>query len=202
MRWRNPLGGLAIMLLLGACAVNAPPIQHFQLSDGSPPAATTDSPVIMLETIRLPDFLLREELLLRDGEYSLRYDPTRRWAEPVDLGVQRVIANRLESRLNTRRVSRFPQVPHGTTVDWRLTVTVEHLERDGSNALISAEGRWARASDDETVAVVTFSETSALSGIDGNEIAAALSELLWRFADALADALPRDSVAQLSPDQG
>ena len=49
---------------------------------------------------------------------------------------------------------------------------------------------------------MTFSETSALSGIDGNEIAAALSELLWRFADALADALPRDSVAQLSPDQG
>lgn len=200
MRWRNALGGLAAMLVLGACAVSAPPIQHFQLSHGAPPAATTDSPVIMLEAVRLPDFLLREELLLRDDEYSLRYDPTQRWAEPLDLGIQRVIARRLESRLNTRQVSLFPQVPHGAAADWRLTVTVDHLERDGNNALIAAEGRWARTSDDEIVAVVTFSETSALSGIDGDEIAAALSELLWRFADALAEALPRDAGTDFSPD--
>ena len=187
------LVALTAALLLGACAVNAPPIHHYQLSDGAPPPPDGDSPVLSIDAVQLPDFLLRDELLLRDSDYSLRYDPTRRWAEPLDLGVQRVIANRLESRLGTRRIARFPDVPRGTSADWHLVVQVEHFERQGNEALISAEGRWLRPGDEQTAAVVTFRETRSLNGVDGDDLAAALSQLLWRFADALADELPEQS---------
>ncbi|GEM_PF-5369943 len=196
---QNPLRhgrGFAISLIAGlciGCAVNSVPIRYLQLSDGNPEPAQTDTPLIVMDAVVLPDFLLRDELLLRDSDYLLRYDANRRWSEPLDLGVQRVIASRLEQELNTRQVTRFPEVPRGAP-DWRLRIEIQNFEAVGNEVMLRAEGRWGHTSDATTVtAVVQFDERVTLTTVSDTNIAHRMSELLWKFSTALAQSLRSSS---------
>lgn len=184
---RGPM--LCLCLVLAACASPSRPIRHLQLSAGDVASADSDSPVIVVDAVSLPDYLLRDELLFRDDEYTLYYDPFQRWAEPLDLGIQRVLASRLEGLIGSRQVVRFPDVARGPA-DWHLRIEFAHFEVRQGTAVIRAEGRWASAaSPDTTTTVIEFEEQLPLAGDDGPTVAAALSELLWRFSAVLADPL-------------
>jgi uncharacterized lipoprotein YmbA len=181
---------IAIFLLAAACSVSTPPIRHLQLSSGSAAGGTRDAPVIVIETVDLPDYLLRDELARRVDEVTLYYNPYLRWAEPLDLAVQRVLADRLGALLDTRQVVRFPDPPRGEA-DWLLKVRLLRFEHEATRAVLRGEASWVRAGEpDTTVHSVTMEESRALpADASGTEAARALSELLERFALALADAL-------------
>ncbi|WOJ96396.1 PqiC family protein [Congregibacter brevis] len=179
----------AALSFLAACAPTSIQIQHLQLSAGEAPLAQGSRPIIVLDRIDLPDYLLRDELLHRESSFSLRYDAARRWAEPLDLGVQRVLGRRLESALNTQQVILFPDAT-AETVDWWLSVTVTHFEATAATAKIVAEGRWEQDNDDlKIVESVVFEDSLPLRSGDGEDIAKVMSELLWKFADELAAAI-------------
>lgn len=185
---------LGAALVLVGCAASSPQIQHLQLSAGDAPAPQGDNPVIVLESIEIPDFLLRDELLHRESDFAIRYDSTRRWAEPLDLGIQRVIGRRLQTSLNTQRVVLFPDAP-STPADWQLRVTITHFEATGSSASIAAQGRWERQNKDTLIVEsVVFEDSQELSSGNGEDIARTMSQLLWRFAEELAAALPEPPV--------
>ncbi|WOJ93554.1 PqiC family protein [Congregibacter variabilis] len=186
---RKALALTAAIYLFG-CAASSQQIQHLQLSAGDAPAPQGDKPVIVLESIEVPDFLLRDELLHRQSDFTIRYNSTRRWAEPLDLGIQRVIGRRLQTALDTQRVVLFPDAP-STPADWQLRVTITHFEATGPNVKIAAQGRWERQNQDTlTVESVVFEDSQQLSSGSGEDIARTMSELLWRFADELAAAIP------------
>ncbi|MFK7830840.1 MAG: membrane integrity-associated transporter subunit PqiC [Congregibacter sp.] len=172
------------------CTVSSPPIRHLQLATGTGLApAARDYPVIALDAVAVPDYLLRDELVLRDGPYSLRYDSNRRWAEPVDLGIQRVMAARLGALLGTRQVVSFPRAPR-LPVDWELTLDVHEFETYNDKAILRAEGRWEQVGDKESLSiVVSFDESLPLPLQEEQAAASALSSLLWRFAEELAQPL-------------
>lgn len=182
---RSLILAVAILTLLG-CAPTSLQIQHLQLSAGQAPLALGESPVIVLDGIAIPDYLLRDELLYRESEFTVRYDPARRWAEPLDLGIQRVLGRRLESVLDTQRVILFPDAS-ANPADWQLRVTIEEFEATGSIVRIAAEGRWEQASEDRLVREsVVFEDSLTLASNNGDDIAKAMSKLLWKFADELA----------------
>ena len=183
---------LASLTLLTACAVSSPSISHLRLSAGDLAAADGESPVVTINTVLLPDFLLRDELMHRDGEYRVRYDSSQRWAEPMDIGIQRVLAERLATRLNSRQVIRFPYLPE-RTADWVLDVEVKEFEADGSSVHLIAEAQLEGQND---TIIIQFDEAMVLPPAptgsdtvsDGEAIAKAMSELLWQLADRLAQA--------------
>lgn len=189
---------LTLTACVGGCVVNTPVISHLQLSAGDTAPASADAPVILVDTVLVPDFLLRDELLLRDDAFTIRYDNTRRWAEPIDIGVQRVIALRLKSALHTRQVNRFPDVPRGQQDYWILQIEIRNFDARGNTALLNASGRWTlntrkramdKAADKDATdhsEVVEFAQSLPLRDQSGPAIAEAMSTLLWHFADALA----------------
>lgn len=176
--------------MTSACTVSTPPIRYLQLSSASAPSGSQDTPVILIEAIDLPDYLLRDELARRIDDVTLRYDPYQRWAEPLDLAVQRVLAEHLGALLDTRQVVRYPDAPRSTP-DWVLRMRLLRLERETSRAVLHGEASWARAgARGTTVHSVTVEETQPLRhGASGADAVRALNGLLERFARAMADAL-------------
>lgn len=175
-----------------SCAVSSPPIQHLQLDDGAPAMANSDSPVISIDAVTVPDYLLREELLRRVDPYTVTYEQSIRWAEPLDLGIQRVIAARLEAALNTRQVVAFPNIS-SEAPDWRLRVVVKRFEASKDSAVLEAEGQWSgrdtngKNTDFTEKRVVNFRDTRILTQPSPAATAAALSSLLADFTEALAE---------------
>ncbi|EED32433.1 conserved hypothetical protein [gamma proteobacterium NOR5-3] len=187
---RQTLIIVAALCLFG-CAGQSLQIQHLQLSAGDEPPPRGDNPVVVLDAIELPDYLLRDELLYRQSDVSLRYDSTRRWAEPLDLGIQRVIGQRLQTGLDTQRVILFPDAP-SAPADWQLRVTISHFEASGSSVKIAAQGRWEQSNaDTRTVESVVFEDSLPLRSGDSTDIARIMSQLLWQFAEELAAAIPK-----------
>ncbi|WP_439105973.1 PqiC family protein [Congregibacter sp.] len=178
-----------VALVLAGCVAQSTQIQHLQLSAGDAQIPKGDSPIIVLDGIEIPDYLLRDELLHRESAVALRYEAAKRWAEPLDLGIQRVLGRRLKASLNTQRVILFPDAP-STPADWQLRVTITHFEATGSVARIAAEGRWEQKTKDMVIVEsVVFEDSRSLSSGDGEDIALAMSQLLWSFADELTAAV-------------
>jgi uncharacterized lipoprotein YmbA len=200
MRPASALALAVLLLVASGCSVSTPPIQHLQLSSGSAAGGSRDTPVILIEAVDLPDYLLRDELARRVDDVTLHYNPYLRWAEPLDLAVQRVLADRLGALLDTRQVVRFPDPPRGD-VDWVLRVRLQRLEREAKRAVLYGEASWVRpGTPDKTVSSLTMEETEALpADASGADAARALSELLARFARALADALQTTGVIEPGP---
>ncbi|EAQ96213.1 PqiC family protein [Congregibacter litoralis] len=175
-----------VILTLQGCAPTSLNIQHLQLSAGNAPMAVGESPVIVLDGIDIPDYLLRDELLYRESEFTVRYDAARRWAEPLDLGIQRVLGRRLESILDTQRVILFPDAT-ARPADWQLRVTIEEFEAVNGVVRIAAEGRWEQENGDSIIREsVVYEDTLPLDSTSGDDIAKAMSKLLWTFAEELA----------------
>jgi uncharacterized lipoprotein YmbA len=185
---------LCLCAALAACAVSSPPIQYLQLSAGNVAVPERGTLSVALDAVAVPDYLLRNELLLRDSAYSLRYRADRRWAEPLDLGIQRVLARRLAAELDTRQVSAFPEVAR-MRPDWELRVSVQRFEILEGRATLKASGVWTpRDGAGHTRQQVDFEATQplpepAIPSAPNADVAIALSELLWRFAEALAEPL-------------
>jgi len=182
---------LTVLLLASACSVSTPPIRHLQLSSGARESGAQDDPVIVIETVDLPDYLLRDELARRIDDVTLHYNPYLRWAEPLDLAVQRVLAELLSELLDTRRVVRFPAAPR-SEVDWFLSVRLQRFERESSRAVLLGEASWARATTPgDTVHSILMEDEQALpANASGAETARALNKLLERFAAAVARGRP------------
>jgi uncharacterized lipoprotein YmbA len=190
---------LIVLLSLGlfGCAVTSPTIQYLQLSAGDLPAPEGSGVRVIMNSVSMPDYLLRGELLLRDSPYSFRYRNDQRWAEPLDMGIQRVLARRLKTDLNTRELIVFPQ-PRWEDSHWELQIDVRSFELQEGRAVLAAAGSWTwragsnnRASAGSAVADREYVDFEASRALDesGADAAIALSALLWEFADALAEPL-------------
>ncbi|MDP5071487.1 MAG: PqiC family protein, partial [Congregibacter sp.] len=182
---------------LCGCAGPSLDIQHLQLSAGNVSLPRGESPVVVINAIDLPDYLLRDDLVLRESDVTLRYDSSRRWAEPLDLGIQRVLGRRLQAALDTQRVILFPQEP-STPADWQLQVTIRRFEVIGTRVELAAEARWEHRSGGEAIIEsVVFEDALPLGSSTGQDIAKTMSELLWRFSQELVAAIsPRLASSQ------
>ena len=182
-----------VLLATSACTVISPvpPITYLQLRSDDPIAPAADTPVVVVGAIEMPDYLLRDELLRRRSDYTLRYEPYQRWAEPLDLGIQRVIADNLRRELDSRRVLRYPEASAAEGV-WLLAITVGEFEAVDERVVMRASGRWVSgaAADARTAAIVNFDESRRLEDTTAGEIAGALSALLREFSSALARDFP------------
>jgi uncharacterized lipoprotein YmbA len=146
---------LGTLLLLGACTVATPQIQYLQLSAGEPGAPEGLTPVLYIDAVQLPDFLLRDALLLRVDEHQLQYRSYLRWAEPLNLGIQRVLAEQLARRLDSAAVSRFP-APQPSGEHWRIAVTVTHFEEQTDALHVEIGATIRRSTADAPVRRVDF----------------------------------------------
>jgi uncharacterized lipoprotein YmbA len=131
---------VALVVLAGCSFPSAKPdpTRYYLLSVPSSVAATpaagtaaerasSKAVTVGLSRVELPAYLRSVALVLRPGGTELRQAPAARWAEPLDLGIARVLKETLQAQPAVRSVVSYP-APQAATPEREISVSVQACE--------------------------------------------------------------------------
>jgi uncharacterized protein len=195
---------LAIPLAAGCSSILAPrpdPTKFYVLTATAAAEATPPAPpaahqlAIGLGPVTFPAYLEHLEVVTRASPNRLELSPTDRWAAPLDESFRHILALNLATLLGTGQVVPFPWYD-SAKLDYRIEVTVERFERDGSGGTQLVADWLIRGGQSEKPLLSRhsiFSESAgAQTGAAGSsmdEAAAALSRDLSDLSKQIADAV-------------
>ena len=145
LRLLLPLTAVSCLGLLGGCNVAQPaqddPTRYFVLSD--PAGDVASGPVaaggarIGLKTVRVESYLKRREIVVRTGANEVQFRDYRRWAEPLDAAITRVLKAKLVGSPGVAQVYSEPFLVDQER-DYDVSVEVRKCE-----GMESRSGRYA-----------------------------------------------------------
>jgi uncharacterized lipoprotein YmbA len=147
--------GLAVCLGLASCAISDP-TQYFTLAQAPAPtaertatASTAESGVgqttnvsVGVGPISIPTYLDRRQIVIRTGTDQLELSAFHRWAEPLEDGMARILAEEIAARVPTERVVTFPwRGVAARAIQYQVVVTVVRF--DGlQGGDVTLDTRW------------------------------------------------------------
>jgi uncharacterized lipoprotein YmbA len=128
------------LLLLAGCTILAPQPDrsHFfvlaSLPNTDAETSGNQSPlapniILGLGPVRLPPYLDRNEIALRLSPTQVTYSSTDRWAEPLNVSVDRVLLQNLSRLLGTDRILMYPW---SSAIDVDYQIRIELLAFEGT----------------------------------------------------------------------
>lgn len=189
---------LCIGLLLAAsfgCA-RSPSTYYYVLSSDQKIAAETPTPkaAVQLRRVDIPAYLDRNSIVTRsENTVQLNLAEFHQWAEGLNSGMRRVLAEVLAPRLAEQNVTLEP-LDADESGPLQIFVQVLRFEGTfGENVLLDA--RWTlRTSHDSIVAQGTFVDTCP-AGQSYENLVKAQSALLIRFGESLVPQIRKHSLA-------
>ena len=125
---------MGLLALLAACNVVPPaqddPTRYFVLSD--PAGQAVQGPAagavrIGLKSVRLGSYLRRKEMVVRTGDNEVEFRDFRRWAEPLDAAIGRIVRQRLLGAPEVAQVFAEP-FPVDQERDFDVSIDVRRCE--------------------------------------------------------------------------
>jgi uncharacterized lipoprotein YmbA len=196
MRARHVVvAGLAVALSSCVTLKRSPEARFFvlrSLEEPAQPGRAPSSGLVGLLPVRVPGYLDRPQVVTWVSEDEIRIDEFLRWAEPLDVGVSRILAENLSALLPQHPVVRAPWSSR-VTLMCRVRVDLQRFGRqtDGEVQLV---GRWAilPAGGDQPLTVHPLRLArmpSAGTGLTVEAEVVAMSELLAELARQIGDAV-------------
>jgi uncharacterized lipoprotein YmbA len=112
------------------------------LVEPAPPSTAPGNPgLVGVLPVLLPGHLDRPQLVTWSGPGELRIDEFLRWAEPLDVGIHRVVGENLDGLLPAYRVVRAPW-PAATPLLCRVRLELARVGPQETGEVL-LEGRWA-----------------------------------------------------------
>ncbi|WP_245613190.1 PqiC family protein [Skermanella stibiiresistens] len=189
----RPLASLFALLLVAGCAGSQPSrLYTLTAAPPRPPAvATKPSRVIGLESVGVPDYLRRPEIVTRTSANQLKALEFDRWGGTLELMINQTLLRNLNATMPGAEVLQMP-----VRMDLSPTNTVEiDLDRfeaeEAGQAVL--EARWRIYTGDRRP--LRFGRTAVAKPVstplDPDQVAAALSLALADLATDIAGALQK-----------
>jgi uncharacterized protein len=132
----------AVALIAGCSSMLAPrpdlsrfflltPAGSAGISGAANAPAAANELTIGLGPVSLPDYLDRNEIVIRAAPNRMELSPTGRWAEPLEAGFRRVLATDLSTMLGNAQIVPFPWYST-TRLDYKIEVKVDRFDRNPS----------------------------------------------------------------------
>ena len=145
---------------------------------------------IGLARVTLPDYLLRESMVVRKNDNEVERLENALWAERLDHSFQRALAANLSSQLGRGRIRVSSWQPREVALVVRVNVGRLDLDAKGRGTLTA---RWQIESADSgkvlKLGESSLNKSGATPYSDPATIAATLSDLTAQFSDVLVKAL-------------
>ena len=175
------------LTLLGACG--STPQSHYYVLDADsqlPLAAAENTATIGLRPILIPEYLDRREIITNRNHHQLALADFDRWAEPIDTGIQRVVAMNLATLLNSRNIQIFPWGREARP-EYDIEIRIIRLDVREARAGLAAQWKIVRHTHEKETIAQRFSrlEIAAPSNLPG-DVAAAYSALLSTLSKDIA----------------
>lgn len=188
MTSRTIPGLLLILGLLAGC-VTTPQARFYALSAAVPAGSVTTNLSLALGPVDLPEYLDRPQMVTRAGGSRLTVDEFNRWGGALEEEIGRVLALYLGRRLGAQHVYSYPSRIAAET-DYRIAIQIRSF--DGTlGGEVHLDVAWSLI-DERSAKVVQTRQTAyqgLAGGTDYDAYAAALSDLLVRLGDDLAEVL-------------
>jgi uncharacterized lipoprotein YmbA len=186
LRLLFPCAAVGLLGLLAACNVVPPaeedPTRYFILSDPVSTAVASPSAGgarIGLREVNLESYLKKKEMVVRTGENEIEFRDFRRWAEPLDAAIVRVLRRRLLEGSGVAQVYAEP-FPADRARDFDVTIDVRRCE-----GLLGPNGKY----------VASFSAMVEIS--TSGDSPHVVSRTLFTAPDAAWDGKDFDRLANL-----
>ena len=147
--------GLTVCFGLASCAVSDP-TQYYTLAQAPAPtaarsatASTAESSVgratnvsIGVGPIIIPAYLDRRQIVIRTGTDQVELSAFHRWAEPLEDGMARILAEEIAADVPTERVVTFPwRGVAARAIQYQVVVTVVRFDgHQGGD--VTLDTRW------------------------------------------------------------
>jgi uncharacterized lipoprotein YmbA len=194
-------GAIVLIMTAGACA-SAPPERLYALSSGvrgaAFPARSPARSVVVAPAV-LPEIVDRPQLVLRTDENRIALLEQQRWAEPLRLGISRVVAEDLGQLLGTWRVSTRDEAIGNP--DCRVSLDVRRFDTTRAGATVRVQTLWTvtcagfAERTGQTATEERVAEPVAGTTFDAVAVVAAHGRALDSLSRDIADAL-----RQLTPE--
>ena len=143
--WRSAVAAAVVLAGLPACVSlkRTPEARFFVLRSlveppsGAPSSAAAD--LLGVLPVLVPGYLDRPQVVTWAAPGELRIDEFLRWAEPLDAGVSRTLAENLDALLPEHRVIRSPW-PSATKLRCRIRVELEQFGPQASGEVLLVGG--------------------------------------------------------------
>jgi len=147
--------GLAVCLGLTGCAVSDP-TQYFTLAQAPAPTAErtatastaeggvgqTTNVSIGVGPVIIPAYLDRRQIVTRTGTDQVELSAFHRWAEPLEDGMARILAEEIAARVPTERVVTFPwRGVVARAIQYQVVVTVVRFDGQPGGD-VTLDTRW------------------------------------------------------------
>jgi uncharacterized protein len=206
MKFKPHVAGQCILLLAvlisSACSLlnpgPQPKTRFFMLSSpalsGKPvqPLATLPQVAIGIGPVRLPEYLDRRNIIVRNSRNEFELAEDSQWAEPMGDTFARVLADNLSVLLGTHRITQFPW-RSSMPIDYQLTIQVAQFDGmlgeqvilrahwqvftgDGKKLLDSGYSVFGEKAEDPSIDALVSAESRAAERFS-REVAAAIAGL-------------------------
>jgi len=193
-------GRLCLSLWLTACG-SSPPSNFYRLTPAVVPTPGNQQPSLGIGPVDIPEFLDRNAMVYtRDGN-QLWITGTERWAEPLDIGIKRVVGLNLSQLLHSENLRFFPwdvrQAP-----DYGVRITVLDLDASDGRATLVADWQVYSPGNDSVISrrISQFSQPLASGQTVPAELPAAYSALLYQLSETVAAAIQAEEQQRAAAD--
>ncbi len=192
---RRLVAGAVLALVVG-CSLSpkADPSQFYVLAavhdtTAAPPSTASDL-ILGLGPVVFPDYLQRSQMVTRVDDNQVTISEVHRWAEDIEGGFMRVLAQDLQRTTGANQIRVFPWLPT-RHIDYSVEIAVFRFERD-STGMVDLWTRWTvRKGDNREVVRIQESRISRqASGTTPSASVAAQSEAVVLLAREIAAAIP------------
>ena len=138
----------------------------------------------------IPEYLNRENMVFNSEENALFIADSDRWAEPLQKGIQRVLAMNLASLLDTQNIRLHPWA-RSAAPDYSIGINILRLDANDEEATLAAEWQIIQTAEQQprTRNIKQMSQSFAGNEPDADDIAAAYSVLLFQLSETIATAI-------------
>ena len=113
-----------------------------------------------LREIELPRYLKDSRMIYRPSVHTLSFRESKRWGEPLEDGIARVVSLNLQSALDGAKFSIFPN-RRKDGLQWDLSISFSAFEMVGKDVII--EAKWFAKGSQKTTRGDSFSAKFPLS---------------------------------------
>jgi len=184
-----------LWLLAAGCAGPSPRSNYYLLNAlpeqeaGQAASAAAEGLSIGIGPVSFPDYLDRQQIVIRTGPNEVSFSEFDRWAEPLKNNFMRVFREDLVDRLRTDNIFIYPWLPD-VVFEFQVSVAVTRFEaRQGDGTSLDVQWMILRAHDREVVMSRKSSYTVDLDGSDYKTIVAAQSRTVADFSREVAAAV-------------
>jgi uncharacterized lipoprotein YmbA len=189
---------MSVSLFLGGCLPGVGPTEPtkyyllnslYTLTPDAQPVARLSDRTIAVGPIDLAEYTDRPQIVTRSTQNEVQVGQFHSWAEPLQNGFFRVLADNLSILLDTDRIVTFPW-RRSTFVDYQVAVDVNRFDGNpGKSATLRA--RWMIFGDDgrKLLSSKHVTITEPVNGSAVEDLVSAQSRILEQFSRQIAESI-------------